>query len=173
MDVLCVAEKLDENAHVHIQGQSVLSDNAFEEVRAKWKDTHYVLKLQPGARPWKVCKHEIDAKGYQYMSKEGRDPLYSNGFSDDQLDALKAASDAHVAELKTGMRDYLHTITYLGDAQAVYMGMRQDGLKWFHDNDKWPANSNRFKNDLLRAMYSHPGAKDSWKCFVDEKMAPL
>jgi len=172
MDVLCVAEKLDENAHVHIQGQSVLSDNAFKEVTAKWKDTHWYLKDHPGAHPWKVCKHEIDEKGYQYMSKEGRAPLYSNGFSDDQLAELKAASDAHVAELKSGMRDYLHTITYLGDAHQVFMGMREDGTNWYLEQDKWPQ-PNRFKNDLLRAMITHPGVKPAWKAFVYEKMAPL
>jgi len=177
MDVLCVAEKLDENAHVHIQGQSVLSDNAFKEVRTKWKDTHYTLKPTPAnpnpkCHPWKECKHEIDEKGYQYMSKEGRDPLYSNGFSDDQLAALKAASDAHVDELKNGLRNYLHTITYLGDAHKVYNHMREDGINWYMEQDKWPQ-PNRFKNDLLRAMITHPGVKPYWKDFVYEKMAPL
>jgi hypothetical protein len=94
LKVLCVAEKLDENAHVHIQGESELSENAMKEVRSKWVAKHWFVKDHPNAHPWKVCHHEIDEKGYQYMSKEGRPPLYSNGFTEEHLTQLKAQSDA-------------------------------------------------------------------------------
>jgi hypothetical protein len=35
---------------------------------------------------------------HPYLSKEGTEPLYSCGFSDENLRALKTASDEHVGE---------------------------------------------------------------------------
>ena len=75
--------------------------------------------------------------------------------------------------MKTGMRVHLHNIPYTGDVHAVYMAMCRDGVRWYNDQDKWPANSDRFKCDLLHAMYTHPSSTPHWKEFVAEKMAPF
>lgn len=174
LEVLCVAEKLEQNAHVHIQGQTILSRNAFEAVRNEWRAKHWLVNEDGGEnrRPWKVCKHEINEKGYQYMSKEGRPPLYQFGFTEDDLSEMKARSDEHVRALKTGLRDHISTLSFNGSVQQVYRAIRKAAIAWYQKDEKWPSQPNRFKSDLLRAMMEHPAATPAWKEYVEEAMAP-
>ncbi len=68
--------------------------------------------LRPKKRPVKKQQQfkttERGFQKFQYLMKEGHDPLYSRGFTPAELEELKTQSEAHVHELKNGLQDFLH-----------------------------------------------------------------
>ena len=86
---LCQAEKMNVNAHVHFQGDTDLTPKQVETAITELAATHYLKKHSPKARPIRRVHGTVTVVGYQYLSKEGRDPLYSQGFSAADLVALR------------------------------------------------------------------------------------
>lgn len=108
---LITAEKLDVNAHVHVQGLTDLAETYFEKKLTDATKDHYQRRIGADGktrRPVKRQRTGTDDIGFQYICKE--DPvnvLYKSGFTDEDIKALHDASDAHVAEIKDGLRNHL------------------------------------------------------------------
>lgn len=165
---LVVAEKISTNAHVHFQGITDLSHRQFEKAITELAATHWEKVLKPSGRPVKRARRDIDEKGFQYLCKEDRPPLYSQGFTEEELQALRDASDAHVDELKHGLGDHLATFDYPADPQQALTKMRLDALEYYDGQDKRPGP--RFQKDVLWIMYKHKQSSPAWKLFVSERI---
>lgn len=165
--VLCVAEKLDTNAHVHIQGETTLFQDEIAAIKKEWKEKHYMcMPGRENRNPFKQCQKLVDEKGYQYMSKEGHPPLFVRGFTQEQLDKMKAESDAVVAELKFGLRDVLHAKTYAASAERALWDMIKDARAWYKENDRQYNAGLKFR--VLNIMDSHPQKTPAWDDYINE-----
>jgi len=165
---LVVAEKLATNAHVHFQGYTDWNDREFEKAMTNLAATHYSKKVNPSSRPVKRAKRTVDETGFQYLCKEDRPPLYQQGFTEEELEALRFASQAHVDELKNGLGDNLDGQRYPEDPARAFTQMRLDALKYYDETDRRP--SPRFQKDVLWIMYKHPQSSEAWKLFVSERI---
>lgn len=100
---LVVKEHLNKpNTHVHFQGMSLLTENAFRRKVGRLAKKHVLRKDAPRCRPTSMSCRPVDVKGFQYMAKEltPASVLASNMFSMEQLAELKEKSVMHVKELK-------------------------------------------------------------------------
>lgn len=165
---LVVAEKLATNAHVHFQGYTELSERQVERHINALGKTHFQKLVDPNARPLKRARRDVDETGFQYLCKEDRPPLYSQGISEEEFASLRGASTALVTKLKTGMRDYLHARPYSGPAATVHSAMRMDAIDWYIENDMRP--SPRFQKDILWTMVIHPSTTLEWKAYCAERI---
>lgn len=179
---LIVAEKLDCNAHVHMQGFTSLTDNSLEETITKLSSEHFQvraweaekLRLKEGdkvrgrPRPIKRSRKEVDELGFQYLCKEDHPPLFMQGFTQDEIMSLRGKSAEHVDKLKNGLKEYLHAIEYPTTPERALKRMRLDALEYYEKEDKRPRPA--FQKDVLWSMWNHPQRNDSWKEFVSERM---
>ena len=165
---LCVAEKISTNAHVHFQGYTDLPPRKWEEIITAIAATHWSKKIKPNSRPLRQHKRAVDEVGFQYMCKEGGDPLYCQGFLEGEIASLKAKSDDMVDELKSGMKDHLHAKTYDSVPTAARKRMRMDALEYYAEGAKRPRPT--FQKDVLWVMYTHPQSTQEWKEFVAESI---
>lgn len=167
-DVLCVAEKMTSNAHVHIQGVTNLFQDEIGMIKKEWNAKHYVVKRGSMKNVMRQCTKEPDDKGYQYISKEGHDPLFSRGFTEDQLAALKAESDEYLEVVKYGMRDAIMAKMYEGNPTQVLSAMWDDAMQWCIENEKQMQPN--IKNRLMNIMIRHPQSNAEWKAYVKNAM---
>lgn len=179
---LVVAEKLSSNAHVHFQGYTSLSTQGVKDTIASISACHFVVKdweesqkkrkegdANPGRpRPVKAVKRTVDEKGFQYLCKEDRPPLYSQGFSQEEIVSLRKASDEHVDDLKNGLKEHLFKIEYPATPERALKRMRIDALEYYEKDAKRPRPM--FQKDVLWAMWNHPQRDDAWKEFVAERI---
>jgi len=165
---LVVAEKLSVNAHVHFQGYTDLSEREFQKAMTTLAATHFERKVKANGRPVKRSRRAVDEIGFQYLCKEDRPPLYQQGFTEEELEALRHASQAHVEELKNGLGDYLQDQRYPEDPARALTQMRLDALKYYDDGGRRPGP--RFQKDVLWIMYKHPQSNETWKLFVSERI---
>lgn len=179
---LVVAEKMECNAHVHFQGYTDHSDRKLEDIKNDMSDWHFSVKaweaekkrakegdkIRGRPRPVKSSQKEIDEKGFQYLCKEDRPPLYSQGFTQDDLLALRKASDEHVQQLKNGLKEHLHKIIFDKKPEPAFESMRLEACEYYEREAKRPRPS--FQKDVLWTMWSHPQRDDAWKTFVSSKL---
>lgn len=149
----------------------------------RWLDEH--PKPDFGEKEWKEemkkacggcprpCKkaddYDLTEKGFQYMMKEGRDPVFSQGFTREELDGLKKASDEHVDKLKNGLKEHLHAILdYPKTPERAFKKMRLDAYDYYKKEDKRPRPM--FQKDVLWTMAHHPQHTDEWKEFIVERL---
>ena len=156
------------NAHVHFQGNTDLTAKQLDTAITELARTHYLKKHSPNSKPVRRVHGTVTVVGYQYLSKEGRDPLYSQGFSAADLAALREASATHVEELKCGMPNHIFSLSYSAIPADAFNAMRLDALEYYDSQDKRPGP--RFQKDVLWAMYKHPSVTDAWKFFVSERI---
>jgi len=160
-----------------------MSERAYQDAITELKNDHFETKLYrdrvdaqeegapklPAPRPVKKHKRGVDEKGFQYICKEGSPPLYSQGFTNDELAALKSQSDEHVDHLKNGLKEYIFTINYPGDAATTHKKMRIDALEYYDKEDKRPRPA--FQKDVLWTMYKHPDHTDKrWSEYIAERL---
>lgn len=92
----------NENPHWHFQGYLQPSMKDYCALLSKLANGHSKKIAKPKSRPVKRKTEEATEMGFQYMLKE--DPpiiVCFKGFTQEQLDALHEASNAHVASLKS------------------------------------------------------------------------
>jgi len=158
--ILVVAEKMDVNAHVHFQGYTNLSRDTFDKRLTALAATHYKRKHNPKCRPVLRHKRTCDERGFQYISKElddQRDPLFSRGFSDEELHALWSASTALVDKLKTGLGDYLKSKPFKGlTPKDIHLNLARHAADYLKENDI--KGGRHTKYNILNAMLTHPDA---------------
>lgn len=165
-DVLCVPEKLCNNAHVHIQGVTDRHQEEIRMIKKEYNKKHYLVKMGKMKNVMRQCTKEPDDKGYQYMSKEGNPPLFSRGFTEDQLAELKAASDEYIEEIKYGMRDVIMAKMYDNDPEKAYDAMLDDAIQWCLENDKQMQMGIKWR--LLNIMLRHPQSTPAWKAYFKQ-----
>jgi len=153
---LVVAEKIASNAHVHFQGYSDMTEAQYEAGIRALAATHFSKQEYPAARPVKRAKREVDETGFQYLCKEEREPLYQQGFTKEELQALRDASDAHTSGLKTGLREVIHAHKFKSDIEprALYKECQMLAFRWYQEQDMMPPPS--FKRNLVWNICNHP-----------------
>lgn len=165
---LVVLESLDTNAHTHFQGYTNLSESSFDKKLTALGATHFRKKLKPSCRPVLRHKRKCDELGFQYMCKElgdQRPPLYSKGFSDDDLHALWSASTALVDNLKEGLGDYLKIQRILTrDPKQFNLELYKHARDYLIANDKKIGRHTKY--NVLNAMMTHQDANDDIKLWA-------
>jgi len=158
-------EKLKSNPHVHVQGYTVLGQDAIQKRVTALAATHFSKALMPNQRPIRMVRTGlVNEIGFQYLMKEGHAPLHQVGFTPEELEELKAKSDLHVEDLKMSLFNYLVSLkfdstTLVGKPNAkgllthcVTMAMRE----YYHTPDMLKKfNMNSFKLQWARAMQMH------------------
>lgn len=175
--VLVQYEKFNSsNPHCHLQGITTHAWRTFtNKTQAIAKIHQYcapdpVTGLRPKKRPVKKQQQfKTTERGFQYLMKEGHDPLYCRGFTPAELDELKAASEAHVHELKNGLQEFLHTqkfpASYADD--QVWMCMQLKACDYYKETGTKLGRHHRF--NLINAMITHPDATPAWKIYAASK----
>lgn len=106
-DYLCVKE-YKPSEHYHFQGMSTLSPAQLAEIQqTKITHHHRYRKEFPNCRLVKNSRKDITDKGFQYMCKYENSKVLATTFTEDQIKALRVASDLHVEQLKNGLREHL------------------------------------------------------------------
>lgn len=167
---LCVAEKLDVNAHVHMQGETNLAVRDFDKLCRELLKGHYKLQ-DPKARPIRAGRKTTDEKGFQYMCKENpvgnRQVLARNMFTDEELLELYQKSECYVKELKEGLRNYLYDKVETCEPPTKLRKLYQRaGCKYYKEQDKMPPPN--FQKHILWAMYHAIPPSEAREDYVSE-----
>jgi len=96
--------------HLHIQGETALSPEAFAKLQSSELTVlHYRKKQDSTSHPVKKRKREADDVGFQYMCKEldSSVVIFKQGFTDEDLQALHGLSDAAREECKSKLGEYI------------------------------------------------------------------
>lgn len=106
----------------------------------------------------------VNEEGFQYVMKTNKKPRYSQGFEEEELEELKAASDEHVEKLKSGAKELVHGKKYSGTAKEIFAKMKMDVLDYNieHNIPFRP----QFTRGCLWIMVNHPDCTTEWKHFV-------
>ena len=106
--VMVQDEKRTGNHHVHFQGYTTLAKRTYDGRITDLSATHYIKKMEPGRRPIRRMRSgKATEMGFQYILKEGRQPLYQRGFSEDEIKDLIEKSKEYVDKLKSSAADIL------------------------------------------------------------------
>ena len=155
------------NTHVHFQGYSRLTPASFAKKRARLTKTHHIWKENHKSRPVSMHSREPDVLGFQYMAKELRQPLAVNGFTKEELNALKERSVTHVKALKTAVIDHISTITkefmtkMLRDYKDPATFINRLGHWLFLEQEAGkielpPYNPRHSRTSIIRGIIAHP-----------------
>lgn len=158
--VLVVQEKIGTNHHVHMQGYTTMAARTFSNKMTKLAQKHYLHAHNK--RPVKRAGKGIDEKGFQYAMKEGN-VIWSRGFSEADLAALKLASDEFVRNLKESLRDWIQgqvlTAADFQDPAALFNGMILKADKeYLRPLSKDPSRHTRI--DVAKGIRNHPLCTD-------------
>lgn len=167
---LCVAEKMNINAHVHFQGETNLTEREYDDKFTLLVQDHYLKKSNPKARPVRhVRSGDVDELGYQYMCKENPpNVLAKNRFDEEEIQALHEQSECHVDELKCGLKRKLHQLSPELSPQSLHRRYRREAGVYYETSDKMPPPN--VQKLILWAMYTSPGASLETKDYVMERI---
>lgn len=161
--------------HVHFIGYTDLSVKDEEEELGEIKAEHpaHDDKDEDGNPNFTVAQlrqivrssgKRVCEAGFQYVMKTNKKPRYSQGFEEEELEELKAASDEHVDKLKSGAKELVHGKKYTGSPQEIFDKMQMDILEYNIENNI-PFRP-QFKRACLWIMVNHPDCTTEWKRFV-------
>jgi len=158
--------------HVHIQGETTMNEVDLRAFIKELGDQHYERSLNKrhDARPVKRRTVEADDKGFQYMCKEdGREVLYKQVLTDQDMEDMHEASELHMDEVKNGLRDHLWLrCPKETSPPALHLMMRRLALAWYCDQDKFtPPN---FQKLVLHAMAKCPWVTPDIFDYVAERI---
>lgn len=167
---LVVAEKLCTNAHVHFQGYCPHPEGTIEEFISDLANDHFSRKApkiknkdtgkEVTPRPVKRARREVDEKGFQYMCKEDRPPLYQQGFTPEEVTELRAKADAVMLQYKKGLQEVVHGLELDLDPNANLLHMHVrivcECLDWYKSIGKFPPPG--FQKKVVFLIYTHPKA---------------
>lgn len=98
--------------HVHVQGETDLSDRTMSEKISELISQKHYKRKHPGHENARVCyrvKREVTDTGFQYMVKDDKSNiLYQQGFTDADFEEMAISSAAHVDKLKHGFEKTLN-----------------------------------------------------------------
>jgi len=172
-------KKLMIGHHVHFQGYTSYSQRTFVNMRGKLALKHYTRTTEPknpNSRPCSAGGKASDETGFQYMCKEGMVPLYSKGFTPEELQELKWKSDAHVEKLKVALEEYLRETWktknpgggHEKSPETIWTELQLMSCGWYDSNNKKPARYHR--QNLVQAMRTLHLAKDEWIIYALNKL---
>ena len=181
--ILVVGEKWFSNPHVHMQGYTYDAPRTFADKISALAKTHctrdpnHISYVGPKARPMSQGSGNVNLTGFQYMTKEpfsAHNPIFQNGFTQEELEALHAASDAHVEKIKFKVRDYLNEVLTQADfdkakaserpsrmmyalaVKYVVRAMRKEGKNM----------TMHTKRDIINALIHHPMCSEELACGI-------
>lgn len=166
---LIVVEKLDINAHVHVQGYTCYEDSTFrEKVKALTRD-HWAAKAGKRINQ-KFKSAEADELGFQYMCKEGVDGvLYQQGFEPGELEELVKNSDAYVEEKKNSLKRHLHELDIDGLLpDLVHKRYKIEGARYYRDQEILPPPN--FQKLVLNAMMTRKPYDEDRLSYVADRI---
>ena len=161
--VLVQSEKLSSNHHVHFQGYTSLAPRTFGDRMTELFKTHYMKEFNPKCRPGHRAHRGIDEKGFQYLMKEGHQPVYQRGFTQEELDQLAEASKEHVKKMKESLRDWVRDLnlkpTAFDDPEHLYNQiLLKVDKEYLRVRDKAPSRHTRV--DVAQGLRLHQYATD-------------
>jgi len=154
--VLVAREKFGSNLHVHWQGYTSLAEATFQDKITVLAKSHYRKELEPNCRPVRRFRKNADEKGFQYIMKENKPPLFTRGFTPEELTELHEKSNIYREQLKTGLRDHLMTakVDLMKDPALIYTGLVMEARRWLRENGREPGRA--YRNDCMEVMFDHP-----------------
>lgn len=167
---LAVMEKATTNPHVHIQGITDMSETYYNEKFRLLTQSHWQRQTPEKHNPVKHSKKEINEKGFQYMCKEGPpNVLFQQGFLPGEIEELHTLSDAHVDQLKHGLKRKLHEIDVADlEPSKVHAMYRQKGIEYYLHEDKMPPPN--FQKHVLWAMATKSPPSEDRIRYVSERI---
>jgi len=169
-------EKLSDNPHVHFQGYTSLGPDAIKKRVTALSAKHPTRKVA-NSRPVKMVRTGlVNEIGFQYLMKEGHQPLHSIGFTPEELEELKAKSDLHVEELKMSLFNYLVALKF--DATTLNINPSADfrpktllthcvtmAMREYYNTPEMlkKFNMNSFKLQWARAMQKHTEMAEAFR----------
>jgi len=162
--ILVVAEKLTSNAHVHFHGYTQDAERTFKNKRQKIADMHYKRNpkspgFNPKARPVSAANRPASETGFQYLCKElpsTRAPLFSTGFTPEELATLHEQSQAHVKTIKESLQEFLLELVIPPEHRASVKTLKafvaQAAITDYYSKQDRKYNSRFFYNDVVNAM---------------------
>lgn len=165
--------------HVHFIGYTELDKKEFNTIKNEFSDMHpwHDEKTAdgqlryPNCRPIRAANKLVTELGFQYVMKTytEKTPIeYFQGFTTDELAALKHASDEHVEDLKHGPKEHCNKRKYDGTPEEC---LRAYGMEYF----RFCKQNNRCirpqgKTDIYNGFLSHPDASEDWIRLVHDKI---
>lgn len=162
--------------HVHFIGYCTLS---LKEFQTKYEDfsMKHPQKFErnedgklrfPRIQPCRKSNKEVNELGFQYVMKTSAEPVYSQGFTEDELKDLKSKSDEHADQLKSGMKEHCHKRKYEGTPDEIYDEIAYDCVTYNGENGI--AVRPQFKSDVNNVMNSHPDVNPLWRRYLSKRM---
>lgn len=147
--------------HLHIQGMTDLSVKDFTHLQTELlTSVHYRKKEDAKTHPVKKRKREADEIGFQYMCKELESSvvIFKQGFTDEDLEDLHAASNAHREELKSQLGEYITGSVNRGDGetpQVLHKRIARAAVRYYLAEDKMqPPNLRGLVRHVLVSKYT-------------------
>lgn len=164
--ILVMEEKVNGNHHVHFQGETSMAETTFSDKMGELAKTHHQRKRRPGARPVRRHKRGPDEVGFQYMCKEGNPPLFSRGFSEQELEELIAKAQGVMLEHKEGVYNHLLTmrLNVAQDPESISFLMFMSACNWLKERDR--KISKHTKMDVYNAMMYRADSTEAMKKYV-------
>jgi len=165
--ILVVGEKFNKNKHVHLQGYTWDAARTFANRLNELAKSHCsrdptsLYYRGPKTRPTSQGRNTVDDIGFQYMSKEplsAHNPIYSNGFTPEELAELHATSTAVVEKKKHEMIEFLHEKLVKTDFHQGWDHLELRAFHYVHDELRRIGKPISFhtRKDVYRAIQSHP-----------------
>lgn len=162
--------------HVHFIGYSNLSAGEFNKIKKDLSDNHpkRVEKTAEGhpaypkgIQPVRQALGPVTELGFQYVLKLSAHPMFSQGFTQAELDEYKVKSDDHVKQLKSGAKDHCHARSYTGAPEEVHVKIHSDTIDFHKANGS--SLRPQIAMDTINIMLSHPNATDDWVRYIKRK----
>lgn len=200
--ILVMAEHLNKaTAHVHMQGTSSKSDRQIKRLREDMTHEHSLFKEfkrqkdNPDYKDYgrKRCRliQTVDKRrpcnetGFQYMCKEFHPPLFSQGFSKEELKQLHEDSNTFVADKKMKINDMLTAILEKdAGMQGIFKNLsnQEDCKKFMHrihfqicemhrEIDQKLPKSRYFGDDVINALYQRKDCPANFRVYLANKLA--
>jgi len=165
--ILIVGEKFNKNKHVHLQGYTYDSHRTFANKLTELAKRHCsrdptsLYYRGPKTRPTSQGRNTVNYTGFQYMSKEplsAHNPIYSNGFTQEELVSLHEASNALVEKKKTRIIDMLHEKLKEEDFNQDIVELSRRATRLIVDllNAEKRAPNQHTRQDMIAGMFTHP-----------------
>jgi len=135
---LCVMEKAGTNTHLHIQGETFLSEKRVEAIQSEFiNKVHHLRAINPKCHICRTSHGDVDESGFQYMCKENLVKVVTqSGFSQEDIDALHQKSEEHVEELKSGYKRSLDEIEYSGNPDKYHKDLSRAFVRYYRTAKK-------------------------------------
>lgn len=166
-------EKWTTNAHVHVQGLTSLSVRTFENKRGELAKNHFSRKECPRSKPVQHVRRECTETGFQYMMKEGHPPLFQKGFTEEEIEELKVASEEHVRKMKTNMQEWVkemeiegHRFHNVDGFKRLFNEVALEVDKQLEAEGKKPTRYTT--KDVAQGLRLHPKVTDEFRMWLLE-----